>query len=1276
MTAYVTRFVMLVREAAEIAGLERTKPHSVPDERRARMDRVVQTCAAPSAPWLNQPMGGQCATAHFNTVAQMTFPGVSTWALVDLGAVKCYSGSVKMALRCDVFWAAFLVGALHAQVVINELYYNPPGSGDETEFIEFWNIGSTNVSLAGWYMQDGVTFVFPAGAQIAAGGFLVLVKDPAAFALAYPHVSNVYGPFANNTGLNNSGERVALANASGVVVSEVTYADRAPWPPEADGDGCSLELRQPRGPTTAVWNWGASRAYGGSPGATNSLYAGFPGIVDMGPDPAFPAAYQSTTLRAFALAPTSIASLVAIYATNLFSTNVVTLFDDGMHNDGTAGDAVYAGALPGVAAGTYVRYYYRMLVSDGSVFEMPAEEPIQPMLPGLTARLSGGGLYIDVVPQSAWQVISTTGQATSSRLYLYLSAPGEVQVDDVAITLGGTQHIVNGTFDTSATNWQATGNHSNSYFTADAGSSAPGCMTIVARGAGGSWDNSVNCYTSPNLINNGPLYVLSFAYRLAPTNSRSWLRYYVGSTNWHNLRLNEVMPYNSVTRADSDSEYNDWFELYNSGTVALNLAECTVSDDADNPRQWRFPDMVLAPGAHLLVWASGKNRTAGELHTNFRLAASGEALILTDPFGREVDRLTWGSLPPDVSYGCLPDGVTSRVYFASATPGTTNQPPAYAGIAETPRPSRPGGLFLGSLVLTLHVQNAQAQIHYTLDGTIPQTNATMYTAPLMLSSTTRLCARTFAPGLLPSPVARHEYYRLMPSILTSSPLPILVIDTRGQSIPDEPKIDAFLGIISNGIGRNYVTDPFSHFEGRIGIELRGQTSLNEPQKQYGFETRDDDGEDRDATLFNFPAESDWVLYAPYNDKTLMRNVLAYDAFRRMGWYASRTMYCELVLNGSYEGVYVLMEKIKRAPGRVNITKLAPVDNTPPTVSGGYIVKIDKTDSGDVVFYTDEGTRFIHVYPRGERVTSAQQAWIRSYLTNFEACLRSPTYTHPVSGYARFIDVSSFVDTYVLVQAWKNIDGLRLSSYFYKDRNGKLVSGPPWDYNISLGNANYYDGWNTSGWYTTGDYYAIPFWWARFRADTNFMALCRQRWQALRKDILHRTNFAARIDTLAAVLDEPQRRHFQRWPILGTYVWPNYYYAATSYAQEVTWMKRWAHDRMAWIDGQWNTLIADFSASPLTALLNQAVVFTNLTYGNANAFRWEFGDGAVSSVRHPLYSYSTIGLFNVTLVVSNFTAENGWSMDSLTRTNYVLVVPEAVGFFTLLLLAALCFRWRE
>jgi hypothetical protein len=159
--------------------------------------------------------------------------------------------------------------------------------------------------------------------------------------------------------------------------------------------------------------------------------------------------------------------------------------------------------------------------------------------------------------------------------------------------------------------------------------------------------------------------------------------------------------------------------------------------------------------------------------------------------------------------------------------------------------------------------------------------------------------------------------------LTSSNLPIVVIETGGIDIPDDPKIPAVMGIIRGGGMRNTLTDPFTDYHGPIGIELRGTSSLAYDQKQYAVETRDSLGDEREVVLMEFPEESDWILYAPYVDKSLMRNVLLYNTAREMGRYASRTRFCELVIDGKYQGVYVLMEKIKRDRNRVNISKLDP-----------------------------------------------------------------------------------------------------------------------------------------------------------------------------------------------------------------------------------------------------------------------------------------------------------------------------------------------------------------
>ncbi len=160
---------------------------------------------------------------------------------------------------------------------------------------------------------------------------------------------------------------------------------------------------------------------------------------------------------------------------------------------------------------------------------------------------------------------------------------------------------------------------------------------------------------------------------------------------------------------------------------------------------------------------------------------------------------------------------------------------------------------------------------------------------------------------------------------TSSNLPIVIINTNGFAIADEPKITADMGIIHNGVGvRNNLIDPQNNYNGKIGIEVRGSSSQMFPKKQYSIELRDGLGAGVAASLLGMPVEEDWVLFAPYNDKSLMRDVLAYKLARDMGRYAPRTRYCEVVLNGDYLGIYILMEKVKRDKNRVDIANLAPM----------------------------------------------------------------------------------------------------------------------------------------------------------------------------------------------------------------------------------------------------------------------------------------------------------------------------------------------------------------
>ncbi len=425
-------------------------------------------------------------------------------------------------------------------------------------------------------------------------------------------------------------------------------------------------------------------------------------------------------------------------------------------------------------------------------------------------------------------------------------------------------------------------------------------------------------------------------------------------------------------------------------------------------------------------------------------------------------------------------------------------------------------------------------------------------------------------------------FQLTAQTLTSSNLPLIIINTNGQTIPDEPKITADMGIIYNGPGiRNNIGDPFNHYNGKIGIEIRGKSSQMFPMKSYSIELRDIAGISQDKSLFGLPKESDWVLYAPYNDKTLMHNFLAYTMARELGRWAANCRFVEVVINGDYKGIYVFMEKIKRGSGRVNITKMATTDISGDAVSGGYIFSLDKDPDGwfssfPVPNSTNANKRqFSYVYPKVENIVQQQKDYIKSYVDSFEYALAAPGFQNPVNGVRKFADIASFIDYFIVNEASRNVDAYRLSSYFYKDRNSKnskIFAGPVWDYDLAFRNANYCEGSNTTGWAYLFNYICpgdgaglIPFWWEKLMTDSAFKSSLRCRWKQIRQTSLglNRVNFL--VDSIVNLTAEARQRHFQRWPVLGQYVWPNPQPIPATYDEEISVLKDWLANRLKWMD---------------------------------------------------------------------------------------------------------------
>ena len=338
------------------------------------------------------------------------------------------------------------------------------------------------------------------------------------------------------------------------------------------------------------------------------------------------------------------------------------------------------------------------------------------------------------------------------------------------------------------------------------------------------------------------------------------------------------------------------------------------------------------------------------------------------------------------------------------------------------------------------------------------------------------------------------------------------------------------------------------YEGAIGIKLRGNSSLSFNQKKYTFETRNENGKDSVVSLLGLPAHSKWVLLAPYNDISMMRDPLAFQLWRDMGHWGPRTVMCELMLDGEYRGIYILAEAIKRGEERVPISKLKKSDVSGRELTGGYMLRIDAYDEDDVTFASkipgigdgimNSQITWSIIYPKKENLQPEQLAYIQNYVDTVEQVIQSDYFADPKKGYARYIDVPSCVDYFIHSELSLNADGYKRSAYFYKEKlhadgsGGKLCAGPVWDYNLAYGNCNFCNANNLEAWcFEGGNTNPTPAFWQRLLQDPAFRRAVKERYFQLRKDVLSNQRLFQYIDKHAHLLAKSVDHHFETFPEL-------------------------------------------------------------------------------------------------------------------------------------------------
>ena len=672
-----------------------------------------------------------------------------------------------------------------------------------------------------------------------------------------------------------------------------------------------------------------------------------------------------------------------------------------------------------------------------------------------------------------------------------------------------------------------------------------------------------------------------------------------------NFAISEFMASNGNGILDDDGSRSDWIELVNLGTQQASLDGWYLTDNQANPTRWRFPDGLppIQPNGYLIVWASGKNRNNPQaaLHTDFRLSAAGGYLALVNPETNVVSSFApFPTQSADVSYGRDIQDASRVGFYTNSTPGKINATSGPGFMAE-PTFNISSGIYTNA-TLQLTITAPAGTIRYTLNGNIPLTNSTLYAGPLTLSNNTLIKVRVFPPAdakLFPSPVVvRNILFLDGTSQNFNSKLPLVVMSTQGQTVvenvaPGGKRTEGILCLIDTLDGKSSLqTAP--DFIGNVGIEVFGQTSAGFPKKPYRIEVHDELGNDLDIPIFGMPADSDWKLRNPFNDKSMVNDYLGYELFENMGHYSCRRRFVEVFLDSrggrlsypaDYIGVEVLFESIKQGNNRVNIAQIPPTATNGAAITGGYIFSKDKSGPADLDFTTRGGGGFagqalklvqprpneLRVTPAGAKLTpggSNQLAYLVNYLNRMERAMYTNNWLSQTgtNHYTSYLDVDSFVDFHWLVEFTKQIDGIRLSTYFTKDRNDKVQAGPVWDWNLSFGNANYWRGGLTNGWYYSQDDVGMNsdahIWLRRLingnpalgpvisydlgngpgpGGDPDFNQKVADRWGVLRTGLFNPTNLNARIDELSILLEESHARDLwglYRSQLVGVYTWPN------------------------------------------------------------------------------------------------------------------------------------------
>jgi len=380
---------------------------------------------------------------------------------------------------------------------------------------------------------------------------------------------------------------------------------------------------------------------------------------------------------------------------------------------------------------------------------------------------------------------------------------------------------------------------------------------------------------------------------------------------------------------------------------------------------------------------------------------------------------------------------------------------------------------------------------------------------------------------------------------------------------------------------NLVSDDFDIIDfDEIKIKGRGNSSWKMPKKSYTLKFNDK------TKVLGMAKSKKWVLIANYADKALLRNAYASylgNEIYNSVWNPSFKP-VDLVINGEYLGTYLIGEQIKIEENRVNIQSAADTikgqnkkgtlvdyndDGVIDLSDGGFVVEINRRLDENFNFTTTKGICISLKDPdtddfiEDSTVLDGEVAdYIKGIIQNAEDVLFSAYYKNKEKGYAKYLDVNSFIDWWFVNEIAKNNDASWFYSVYiyYNPETQKLYMGPNWDFDIGFGNVNYNESDNVEG-FRIKNYG----WTRRLFTDPSFVKKVQTRWSETKNELLE--SILNSIQSRADELSLSAELNFNRWEILGTYVWPNAdgYEERITYQSEIDYMKNWLNERYTWLD---------------------------------------------------------------------------------------------------------------